>query len=428
MHHRINAIAQIQSALSETGPKSRALSDENVATVFQMLCIEENLFLHAGDSLAADPAWKHLQPDKNQREAHLNGLKRMLSLRGGLEGLGEMKGLQAFMIRWVCTSLACRLAFSLPGKPRRKRQEGEKEHYLYVPENRNELDAMRLEDQTFAASRLLPRGLLGRLYNYPESSPYFFGVSVIADGCEGAGMNPALARHARTVDCLMKDAMSWYFARENYQWDALDVQNLLSIGMGELIRWNLENEANLSAAENVTAMCLFLFIFFVGNGAHAACSPLPGVMPRMRQHFRDPFLRRTLQAAGIDTWVGFLLLIASSQNPASEEYFFQHNIEMLAARSPPVRTFDDYKATLLAGIWTPVMEPHAMKAWEEMQVPLDMVRNEAAKDPGVIKSLTRPRPKDVDVKPTIPMSNPYATSHMKKVFSAEKENMPIGVF
>ena len=298
---------------------------------------------------------------------------------------------------------------------------------MYVPENRNELDAMRFEDQTFAASKLLPRGLLGRLYNYPASSPFYLGVSVMADACARVGMDPALVRHVRTVDCLMKDAMSWYFAGESYQWDALDVQNLLSIGMGELIRWNLENEASLSAAENVTAMCLFLFIFFVGNGAHAACSPLPGVMPRMRQHFRDPLLRRTLQAAGIDTWVGFLLLIASSQNPASEEYYFRYNIEILAARSPRVRTFDDYKATLLTGVWTPVIEPHAMKAWEEIQGPLDMVRNEDARDPGVIKSVTRPRPKDAHVKPTIPMSNPYATSHMKMVFSAEKENMPIGV-
>ncbi|KAK3988038.1 hypothetical protein QBC44DRAFT_330327 [Cladorrhinum sp. PSN332] len=402
-----------------------------------MLCIEENLFLHAGDSLGADPAWKHLQPDKTQREAHLEGLKKMLSLRGGLEELGDMRGLQAFVIRWVCTSLACRLVFSLP-KPRvvissTPAQQGgvdSVEEYLYKPENKNEWDAAHLEDQTFAASHLLPVGLLERLYNYPLSSPYFLAVSSMADGCEGVGMHPELVKHARTVDCLMKDVMSWFFSRDKYRWDALDLQNLLSIGMGELIRWNLENEACLSAAENVTAMCLFVFIFVVGNGAHAACSPLPGVMPRMRQHFKDPFLKRTLQAAGIETWVGFLLLIASSQNPVSEEYFFRYNVEMLAARSPPVRTFDDYKATLLAGIWTPVMEPNAMKAWEELQGPLETVRDEEVRGmvgPSVLKTLRRPKPKDAHVKPTIPMSNPYATSHMKKVFSAEKENMLIEV-
>ncbi|KAK4159960.1 hypothetical protein QBC43DRAFT_326172 [Cladorrhinum sp. PSN259] len=432
MYHRLQAIQQIQSALADS---NRAISDENIATVFQMLCIEENLFLHAGDGLAAHPGWRYLQPDKAQREAHLDGLKRMLALRGGLEALCEMRGLQAFVIRWVCTSLACRLVFSLPKpKPRltwgqqqkEDRGGGEMLEYMYKPENKNEWDAVHLEDQTFAASRLLPAGLLGRLYDYPACSPFFWGVSTMVDGCEGVGMNADLVKHVRTVDCLMKDAMSWYFSLgQGSTWDALDLQNLLSIGMGELIRWNLENEGQLSAAENVTAMCLFVFIFLVGNGAHAACSPLPGVMPRMRQHFRDPMLKRTLQAAGIETWVGFLLLIASSQNPASEEYFFRFNIEMLAARSPPVRTFDDYKTTLVAGIWTPVMESHAMKAWEELQGPLEVVVMEG--DQTVLRTLTRPRPKDGHVKPSIPMSNPYATSHMKKVFSAEKESILVEV-
>ncbi|KAK4224018.1 hypothetical protein QBC38DRAFT_424312 [Podospora fimiseda] len=421
MHHRVQTIKHIQSALSDP---TTALSDENIATVFQMLCIEENLFLHAdGDSLSQNPAWKHLSPDKSQREAHLEGLKRMLSLRGGVEALKEMRGLQAFVIRWVCTSLGCRLVFSLP-KPR----ESTGGKYLYKPENKNEWDAAHLDDVTFAASKLLPRGLLNKLYDYPACSPFFHGISIMAEGCEGVGMRKELVEYVKTVDCLMKDAMSWFFSRDQYRtWDALDMQNLLSIGMGELIRWYLENEAGLSAAENVTAMGLFIFIFVVGNGAHAACSPLPGVMPRMRQHFRDSALIRTLQAAGIETWVGFLLLIASSQNPASGDYFFRYNIEMLAARDPPVRTFDDYKATLLAGVWTPVMEPNAMKGWEELQGPLEMVRGEGVVDFELLKTLKRPRPKDAHVKPTIPMSNPYATSHMKKVFSPEKENIPVDV-
>ncbi|KAK4184647.1 hypothetical protein QBC35DRAFT_391270 [Podospora australis] len=428
MHHRIQAISHIQQCLAD--PTS-ALSDETVASVFQMLCIEENLILHAGDEAFTEyPAWKHMQPDSSQRKAHMAGLKRMLALRGGISELGNTRGLQAFLIRWVCTSLACRLVFALPDTK------------LYgPPTNKNELDSFMLDDTTFAASYLLPRGMLKKLYRYPETSPHYIPILSLDDplatvecamawGCAKTKMNPELIRHIITIDCLLKDAMGWYYHRETYrQWDALDLQNLMSIGMGELVRWNLENEPFLSATENVTAMCLFLFTFFVGNGAHAACSPLPGIMPRLRLHFRDTKIRAWLQQAGIETWVGLLLCIASSQNPSSEQYFFRFLIEVLAVRQPPVTTYDEFRQTLLGGIWSPIMEGHAIKAWKEIEEPLKTA-TEALESRGseAFSNVMRPRPKDAHLKPTIPMSNPYATSHMKKIFSSAKEEITVEVF
>ncbi|KAK3381075.1 hypothetical protein B0H63DRAFT_196116 [Podospora didyma] len=406
MHHRVQAISSIQHDLDDS---KRALSDENIATVFHMLCIEENLYLHASDALASDPVWRHLQPDSAQREAHMAGLKRMLALRGGVARLGEMRGLQCFLIRWVCTSLGCRLVFSLPP--------------TYRPEDRMEQEAARISEQTFAASHLLPQGLLSRLYNYPESSPFYHEGSRMADACRGVGMHPELLRHILTIDCLLKDATAWFNCRDGYTWDALDIQNLFSIVLGELVRWNLENESSLSATENVTAMCLFIFIFFVGNGAHGACSPLPGIMPRLRQHFADPHLRFLLQAAGIEIWVGLLLLISSTQNPASGDYFFRFYIDMLAGRlaqRQPAHTFEDVKAMISKCVWTPHMDMNARKAWDETAPVWGPIREAliSGRQLPNLDTLTRPRPADIHVKPSIPLSNPYATSHMKKLFSS----------
>ncbi|KAK0744378.1 hypothetical protein B0T21DRAFT_407487 [Apiosordaria backusii] len=414
MHHRVQAISHIQSALADP---TRALSDENIATVFQMLCIEENLFLYAGDALKDHPAWKHLQPDTTQRQAHLAGLKKMLALRGGIARLDGMKGLQAFIIRWVCTSLACRLVFSLPPP---SHQNG----YLYPPTNTNELSAAHLSDHTFAASHLLPYGLLEKLYNYPRSSPFYPAGSAMATAC-ATSLAPGvisheLITHILTLDFLLRDALSWYISRHTSQWDALDIQNLLSIGLGELIHFLLRSETSLSATENVIAISLFVFTFFVGNGAHAACSPLPGIMPRLRHHFSDPELILNLKRIGIETWVGFVLLIASSQNPESEEFFFRFVIQMLANRG--VTDYDGFRWSMVErGVWTPVVEPHALKAWGELEGPLGEYMSGRKK----IWEVRRERGEGLDGAVSIPLSNPYATSHMKKIFSRSREEVKV---
>src|SRR5207247_755090 len=111
MHHRIKAIAAIHDELADP---ARAVSDENIATVFNLLCLEENLYMHAPAALAYQPLWQHLQPSSEQRQAHMAGLKHILALRGGVGRIGNSRGLQSFIIRWVCTSLGCRIIFSLP--------------------------------------------------------------------------------------------------------------------------------------------------------------------------------------------------------------------------------------------------------------------------------------------------------------------------
>lgn len=220
MHHRVRTIEAVQRNL---GDPREAVTDENIATVFNLLCIEENLYLHAADQLADNPMWLHLQPTPAQRQMHMNGLKRMLSLRGGVGNIENARGLQAFIIRWVCTALGCRIIFSLP----RSYRQGEG----WDP------DEEEKQDRAFAAEHLLPDGLLRKMYQYPESSRLFGSTWPMVERCRAVGMREELVAQVHTLECLHGDLMGWAAQRDLYGWDALDMQNLFSITMGEIVRW-----------------------------------------------------------------------------------------------------------------------------------------------------------------------------------------------
>ena len=96
LYHRAHAIASVNSAL--TNPDiSVGFSDANIGAVFNLLSVEESL---------ASPYFGHLRPhddQPNQREMHLNGLLRMVEMRGGLMAMNSNRILQAFILWWVAS-------------------------------------------------------------------------------------------------------------------------------------------------------------------------------------------------------------------------------------------------------------------------------------------------------------------------------------
>lgn len=93
MQFRLQAVTAIQSNLSDL---QSAASDENIAAVFNLLCVEENLFLPSFDD---NIGGSKLRPDHAQRLVHMNGLKGLISMRGGVISLGKTRALQMFLIR-----------------------------------------------------------------------------------------------------------------------------------------------------------------------------------------------------------------------------------------------------------------------------------------------------------------------------------------
>lgn len=89
-YHKTQAIAAVNSAISDPDP-NLAISDANIGAVFNLLCVEESLLL---PFLAQEEGQEML----NQREIHLNGLRRMVQLRGGLNSIRSNRILQAFIL------------------------------------------------------------------------------------------------------------------------------------------------------------------------------------------------------------------------------------------------------------------------------------------------------------------------------------------
>lgn len=369
MYHRIQAMAAIRRNLAD--PKL-VLSDESLACVFNMVCTEEILALEASQGLASNPAWALLSPDDSQREAHVVGWRRMLALRGGVQALST--ALQSFVFRWGFSALSNVLIsmYSLPhmyrcsqlaprGTPPQSKSElshgGASETQVV---GKGDFAVTRF----LPACRSLPQNVLARFHRYPETSPFAGVPSRMAEACAKFGMRPGLVSTIFTVHCMIRDGMAWLQGSKKYAWDEYQLQNMFATGMGELVRWIYEHESVLTAAESVTALTVFAFLLLSCDGQHSVCGPLPGIMPRLKEHIAEPDVKPTLQEAGIDTWVAVVLLIATKDSPpACKKFFLQYYLETISARTPPIRTFEALLATLEDCLWTPAMNVHARNVW-----------------------------------------------------------------
>ena len=103
-YHKARAIAAINSAISNPDTNS-GISDANIGAVFNLLCVEESLLLPFFQQEVAE------ENQPNQREIHLNGLRRMVQLRGGLKAIDSNRILQAFIL-WCVAAL-----YTGPPKP-----------------------------------------------------------------------------------------------------------------------------------------------------------------------------------------------------------------------------------------------------------------------------------------------------------------------
>jgi hypothetical protein len=92
LYYKARAISEINKLLSN--PKTM-IDDCNITAVFMLLTLEEYQ-LAPGSRTGDDEDWSELQ-----RSIHLNGLKTMISQRGGLAGLGTNRCLQVFILMYV---------------------------------------------------------------------------------------------------------------------------------------------------------------------------------------------------------------------------------------------------------------------------------------------------------------------------------------
>ena len=94
VYHQTRAITAIKSAISDPRLK---LSDANIGAVLNLLCVEESLALPVFERVTANKL------PSNQRKMHLDALRSMVEMRGGLEAMESTRCLQAFLLWYVDT-------------------------------------------------------------------------------------------------------------------------------------------------------------------------------------------------------------------------------------------------------------------------------------------------------------------------------------
>ncbi|KAL6691744.1 hypothetical protein J3F84DRAFT_397515 [Trichoderma pleuroticola] len=210
LHHRGRAIIAVQHNLADL---TVAISDENIAAVFNLLCVEESMFLPIFTATSL------FKPDINQRQAHMRGLKETIRLRGGVHGLGSFKPLHSVP----------RAAIS------------------------------------FQKAKLLPPDLISQLFhNYPKSSRFYDEPGPMWQQSSRIGVDSKLLDLIRTMECLLQDTRAWFEAPDTSPFDTLDLNTLYSMIISMCVRWYLttEGEGRLKAVDAILGLCLMQFTAF----------------------------------------------------------------------------------------------------------------------------------------------------------------------
>ncbi|KAF2468082.1 uncharacterized protein BDR25DRAFT_57438 [Lindgomyces ingoldianus] len=214
LYHKAQAIAAINSAISNPDPEL-GISDANIGAVFNLLCVEESLLLPFFQQEGAD------EDQPNQREIHLNGLRRMVQLRGGLKAINSNRILQAFIL-WHSTAHAI---------------------------------------ASFEAPYLSTADYISTAY-FPHHPPgYRPNISNhLLDYCRKAQVRESLTELVESALVLIADLNVW-FGDPDSPLDPLDIQNF-SCGLEcLLLKWLHDNENQLCPLED--GLCVALLIFTV---------------------------------------------------------------------------------------------------------------------------------------------------------------------
>ncbi|KXJ94857.1 hypothetical protein Micbo1qcDRAFT_160160 [Microdochium bolleyi] len=367
-HHKMHAIKKVQEGLADP---VKAVSDENIAAVFNLMCIEENLFL------PEVPQTEELHADQRQRIAHMNGLKEMIRLRGGVHGLASSKMLQHLIVRHTVPQVGI----------------------------------------CWHKSFLLPRGLVGQMYKgYPASSPSYKKPAPMTRLFSELGFDEDLVHLVKIMECLEHDRKAWTKAPDEHEWDALDVQTIYSMMISHFIRWYIESEEEnkLRPAQGLVSLCFIQSIAFLGGGKAPMASGPVTVLSRMKRMFDaedDPL--QGLHSTGVDLWIGILAVLSSDGHPIYEDQFWRIYLE--AVRNQGDRTmdsFEDVKDAMHICMWNTMMDLPARIVWDE--TPPHWKREGASPDSHNLADPTNQRirlPRSLRLGVLLSASNPYMNGH-----------------
>ncbi|KAF2707480.1 hypothetical protein K504DRAFT_457974 [Pleomassaria siparia CBS 279.74] len=212
--HKAKAIAAINTAISS--PDQRlAISDANIGAVFNLLSVEESLSSPYFDQERQD------EDNPGQRQIHLDGLRKMVQMRGGLMAINSNRILQAFIL-WHSTAHAI-ASFEAP----------------YLP---------TIDHISFESFPRHPPGYRPNISNH------------LIDYCRKARINESLTILVEQALILIADLNVWFGDSES-PFDPLNIQNFSCVLECLSMQWLRDNENLISPLED--ALCVALLIFTV---------------------------------------------------------------------------------------------------------------------------------------------------------------------
>jgi hypothetical protein len=235
LHYRAKAIAAVNAAISDPDPNV-GISDANIGAVFNLLAVEESLLspIFERESLG--------QHERAQPAIHMQGMRRMVELRGGLDAMGSNRALQAFML-W------CVLPICLTGP-------NEFGTCLLIIRHSTAHAIASFEAPEPSIHDYILNG------NFPHHPlKYQPRISYhLLDCCRLAGVDASLTELVKSVLILIADLNEW-FSNANNILDPLDIQNYSCILECVSLKWLCDNENLHTPLEN--ALCIAVLIFTV---------------------------------------------------------------------------------------------------------------------------------------------------------------------
>ncbi|KAK4079687.1 transcriptional regulator family: Fungal Specific TF [Trichoderma harzianum] len=366
LYHKGRAIIAVQHNLADS---TLAISDENIAAVFNLLCVEENMFLPIFTATSL------FKPDINQRQAHMQGLKEMIRLRGGVHGLGSFKPLQHLLIRHSVPRAAI----------------------------------------SFQKAKLLPPDLIGQLFhNYPKSSRFYGEPGPMWQQSSRIGVDSKLLDLIRTVECLLQDTRAWFEAPDTSPFDTLDLNTIYSMIISMCVRWYLttESEGRLKSVDAILGLCLMQFTAFLCRSTCPARYSGPiSVLERLNEHLFYHYHENmaVLHAANLDIWIGMLIVLSSDGISGYQDIFWNIYMEIIAKNRAVLRSFGDLQAILTTHcLWSPYpMDIHAKNIWDETPLDLD-TKSVSSPEPAITKTRIQ---RTMRLAAALVSSNPYLGGH-----------------
>lgn len=362
LYHKVQAIAAVQGNL--TDPET-AITDENIAAVFNLLCVEENMFL---------PIWRaqtrrisKLEPDHTQRMVQMDGLKGMIQMRGGVRSLTKIRGLQVLLMRHTAIQAVT----------------------------------------SFDIAYTLPEDTVCSIYGYPKSSQFWTSPQRIAAACEVFDIDEKLLDILKTIGCLIQDTSAWYKDNSEYGWDILDVQSVFATIIDRVLLWYLKNESVLRPVEGVISLCMIGFLAFICRGRGNVRGPLRNnMLARLKGHMTSPEVLSRLKGTKLLVWLS-TIAAARSIGADEDDVFMSIFSKCLADIRPKIMSLDGLKTTLKSLLWLHCpMDAYVEELWSRYECKMKKRISDVESLACAVKTVAGVSQSSVQA-----FLNPYANGH-----------------